>query len=229
MQNLANRQFLKKVQIFSDLPDSDLDILLKIVAERSYRKGEVVFHAEDSGSVLFFLKSGSVKISISDRKGKEAILKIISKGDFFGEMSILDDHHRSATVTAMEKCSALIIRRELFIDFIKKYPQIPLQMLATFCRRLRKTDEKIASLRFADAYGKVAKAILEIADENGTRKETGIEISRMPSRQDLADMAGVTRETATRVLIEFQKSGCLKVEGKTISILNEAMLRRELF
>ena len=215
--------------MFSDLSDPDLDILLNIVVERSYRKGEVIFHAEDSGSVLFILKSGTVKISISDGKGKEDILKIVSSGDFFGEMSMLDDQHRSATVTAMEKCSALIIQRELFIDFIKKYPQIPLKMLATLCRRFRKTDEKIATLRFADAYGKVAKAILDIADENGIRKENGIEISHMLSRQDLADIAGVTRETATRILIEFQKSGCIKVKGKTISILNEATLRRELF
>lgn len=229
MQRTTSGQFLKNVRVFSDLSDSDLDVLQSIVVERSYRKGEVIFHAGDSGSTLFILKSGAVKISICDCKGTEDILKILSTGDFFGEMSMLDGQHRSATVTAMEKCSALMVQREHFIDFIKQHPQIILSLLALMSRRLRKTDEKIANLRFADAYGKVARAILDISDERGVRKGNGIEFNLKLSRQELADLVGVTRETATRILVEFQQNGCIKVEGKNISILNEGTLRRELF
>lgn len=224
---MHNKYFLQKVQILSELSDKDLEKFLEIIREVSYKKGEVIFHAEDPGCVMFILKSGSVKISISDRKGHEDILKIIYPYDFFGEMSILDGERRSATVTALEKASALVIERADLIGQIKKYPQIALNMLAVLSRRLRKTDERISNLRFADAYGKVAKVLLDIASEKGVAEKNRIVFSVKIGQQELADMAGITRETANRILAEFRKRGCINIEEGKISILNEGILKRE--
>lgn len=224
---MHNKYFLQKVQILSDLSDKDLEKFLEIIKEVSYKKGEVIFHAEDPGCVMFILKSGSVKISISDRKGREDILKIIYPYDFFGEMSILDGERRSATVTALEKATALIIERNDLIDQIKKYPRIALNMLAVLSRRLRKTDERISNLRFADAYGKVAKVLLDIASEKGVADKNRIVFSMKIGQQELADMAGITRETANRILAEFKKRGCIDIVEGNITILNEKILRRE--
>jgi len=174
------------------------------------------------------LKSGLVKISINDKKGNEYILKIMYPFDFFGEMALLDGQSRSATVTSLEKSAALIIKREHFISLIEKHPQIALSIMTVLSRRLRKTDEKIGNLRFADAYGKVAEIILDIADESGIRNKSDIVVNLKLNRQGLADFAGVSRETVTRILNEFKKSGCIKMEKGKITILNEAMLRREL-
>jgi CRP-like cAMP-binding protein len=225
---MTNKLFLRRVQIFSELPDNDLSRFLGIVSERTYKEDEVIFHADDTGHSLFILKSGSVKISICDKKGNEDILKIMYPFDFFGEMSLLDGQHRSATVTALEKSAALIIKREHFVDLIKKYPQIALNMLALLSRRMRKTDEKIGSLRFANAYGKVAKVLVDISAEHGIRDKNGVIINLKLSRQELADFAGVSRETVTRILKEFESYGSLKVDKRKITILNEAILRREL-
>lgn len=226
---MTNRTFLRNILLFSELPDPDMDELLEIIVEKQYRKDEVIFHVDDPGSAIFILKSGLVKISICDGNGREDILKIIYPPDCFGEMSILDGQHRSATVTAMEKSHALLIKRDKFINLIRKQPQIALNMLAIMSRRVRKTDEKIASLRFADAYGKVAKVILDLAEENGVRENGVIVINLKFGRQELADLAGVTRETVTRILNEFHGSGRLIVDGKQIVINNEAALRRELY
>lgn len=227
--DLINTHFLKKVSLFSELQIDDVSRIAEIASERTYKKNEVIFHEKDPGSVLFILKSGAVKISVCDRNGKEDILKIIYPGDFFGDMSLLDGKHRSATVSAMEKSVSLIIQREHFLSLISNHTNLVMNMLATMSRRLRKTDEKIASLRFADSYGKVAKVILDLAEEHGTRADGKIVVDLDLNRQAFADHAGTTRETATRILNEFQKSGCIVMNKRKIVVINEHALRRELF
>ena len=226
---MINTHFLKKISLFSELQNEDIEKIAEISSEKTHKKNEVIFHENDPGSVLFILKSGAVKISVCDRNGKEDILKIIYPGEYFGDMSLLDGKHRSATVTAMEKSVSLIVQREQFLSLINKHPNLVMNMLATMSRRLRKTDEKIASLRFADAYGKVAKVILDLAEEHGTRADGKIVVDLNLDRQAFADHAGTTRETATRILNEFQKSGCILMNKRKITVLNESVLRRELF
>lgn len=111
---MNNTHFLKKVQLFSELEGDDVARVAEIASEKTHKKNEVIFHENDPGSVLFVLKSGAVKISVCDRNGKEDILKIIYPGDFFGDMSLLDGKHRSATVSAMEKSVSIIIQKGAF-------------------------------------------------------------------------------------------------------------------
>ncbi len=225
---MVTKTFLKRVQIFSGLSNQDLDKIKEITLERNYRKDEVIFHADDAGSTLFILKAGAVKISIRDKLGREDIIKILYPFDFFGEMSILDGQHRSATVTAIEKTRALIIDRDHFIHLVTTYPQVAMNMLVLLSRRIRKTDEKIASLRFDDAYGKVARVLLDLSDAHGRREEERILLAAKLTRQEMADLAGLSRETLTKTLSAFQKSGYIRLQNRSITILDERMLRREL-
>ncbi len=225
---MTNRTFLKKVQIFSGLSEHDLDRIAEIMTERNYRKDEVIFHADDPGSTLFILKAGGVKISIRDKLGREDIIKILCPFDFFGEMSILDGQHRSATVTAIEKTRALIIDRDHFIRLITTYPQVALNMLFLLSRRIRKTDEKIASLRFDDAYGKVARVLLDLSNAHGKREGEVTVLALKLTRQEMADLAGLSRETLTKTLSTFQKYGYIRLQNRNITLLDEKMLRREL-
>lgn len=131
---------LSKVSLFSSLEEEQLKQITSITTEKSYRKNEVNFHESDSGSALFILRSGMVKISLVNPNGKEAILKMLYENDFFGEMSLLDGYFRSATVTAMEDCKTLSIFQKDFVRFIKQYPTIILSIVSTLSRRLRKAD-----------------------------------------------------------------------------------------
>lgn len=221
-------QTLKPLSIFSLLEEPDLEKISSVTTEKSYQKNEVIFHQGSRGSTLFVLKSGLVKISLIDSSGREAILRMISENDFFGEMSLLDGHFRSASITAVEESKAVLISREDFTCLIQQYPSIAFNMLASLSRRLRKTNEKIASLSFFDAYGKVARTLLDFIANQGERHGDQIILNLPFSRQEMANMTGISRETFARILNEFQVRGCLKTEGKKIVILDEAILKREI-
>jgi CRP/FNR family cyclic AMP-dependent transcriptional regulator len=225
---VAKIQSLKNVPIFSSLSEPHLEELSEIALEKTYRKNQVIFDQGDPGSSLIVIKSGLVKISLVDSNNHEFIIKTFSVNDFFGEMSLLDGGARSATATAVEDTHALIIFRQNFISLIQKTPAMALGMLTELSDRLRVTTENISNLTFFDAYGKVAQCLLSLADKLGTREEEGVTMQLTLSRQELANMSGLSRETFARILKEFQVRGCLKVQGKKIVILNEKVMRREI-
>lgn len=219
--------FLRKVSLFADLPDEDLKKIVRLTRIRQYRKQEVIFYADDPGTALFILKSGMVKISVMDKDLREVILKLLYPGDFFGEMALLDGQHRSATVTAIERSEAVVLDREAFLSILRQKPELILTMLLTVCRRLRQTDEKIRSLVFADAYGKVAETLLRLINEKGERGDDGVSIELPFSTKDLASLVGITRQTLSKVLKEYQRAGVIKMLRRQIHILDEARLQRE--
>ncbi len=225
---VAKIESLKNIPIFSSLSEMHLGELSEIMLEKTYRKNQVIFDQGDPGNSLIVIKSGLVKISLVDSNNHEFIIKTFSVNDFFGEMSLLDGGSRSATATAVEDTQALIIFRENFINLIKKTPSMTLGMLTELSSRLRTTTENISNLTFFDAYGKVARCLLDLADQVGQKEEDGVAIQLTLSRQELANMSGLSRETFARILKEFQVRGCLKVQGKKIVILNEKVMRREI-
>jgi CRP-like cAMP-binding protein len=225
---VAKIQSLKNIPIFSSLSAQHLEELSEIALEKTYRKNQVIFDQGDPGSSLIVIKSGLVKISLVDSNNHEFIIKTFSVNDFFGEMSLLDGGSRSATATAVEDTHALIIFRQNFISLIQKTPSMALGMLTELSDRLRTTTENISNLTFFDAYGKVAQCLLSLADKLGKREEDGVTMQLTLSRQELANMSGLSRETFARILKEFQVRGCLEVQGKKIVILNEKVMRREI-
>lgn len=224
---MAIPPFFRQVSLFSDLSDEELQELESIVQGRTFRKNEVIFHAQEPGSALFLIKRGSVKVSMEDRHGKEVILRILDEGDFFGEMSLLDGEHRSATITALEPCQALVIFRDQFMKFIPKHPKVVMKMLTTVSRRLRQANEKIKRLVFADAYEKVASILLDMVEDRQIPLDVGTEIPLSLTRKELADLVGLSRETLTRVLADFQRAGLVRLERRCIAVISPAKLKRE--
>ena len=220
--------FLRKVSLFSELDDAELHQLAGVVREQHYRKNVTIFHINDPGTALFILKSGLVKITIEDQSGREIILRILYPTDFFGEMALIDGMPRSATVTTQEPSDALIIYREQFVGLIEKSPKILLDMAAVLSRRLRKVNELIRSLAFYDVYGKVARVLLNLVTERGRATERGTVIDLRLTQQELAELAGMSRETMTRTLRDFQQAGCVRIDSGIITILELDMLQREM-
>ena len=220
--------FLKKVPLFSELDDGELQQLAGVVREHHYKKHTTIVHVDDPGNALYILKSGLVKVTIEDQHGYEMILRILYPTDFFGDMSLLDGMPRSATVTTQEFSDVMTISRDHFLNIIEKSPKILLKMTAVVSQRLRKANELIHSLAFFDVYGKVARTLLNLAQERGRVTEQGTVIDMRLTQQELAELAGMTRETMARTLREFQQAGCIRVESGVISILALDMLRREI-
>ena len=219
---------LKKVPLFSTLEEEELEKVLRLTNLRKYSKGNLILMESEEGSSLFIISRGSVKISRISDDGKEVILAILRNGDFFGEMSLLDGLSRSANVTAIEDSELLILRREDFLNLIKEYPEITISLLKELAKRLRKSDSQIESLSLMNATGKVASAILQLIDYSDDNLKGPAEIKNLPSQQNLASMAGTSRETISRVLQNFIKEGLIKKEGKKL-IINDLKKFREKF
>jgi CRP-like cAMP-binding protein len=220
---------LRQIPLFRDLSPDHLEKVSALLQEKSYGENRVLFHAKEQGSSLFILKSGRVKVTLTDRHGKEVILRVLLPGEFFGEMALLDGDPRSATVTAIERSQVFILERASFLQLIQQDPQWSLKMLATLSRRLRKANEKIGAAMFSDAYGKVSRVLLDLIPEGGMTSPNGIWVDLKLTRQELAAMAGVTRETFIRILKELEKAGSIRVEGKQVVILKQDDLSREIF
>jgi CRP/FNR family transcriptional regulator/CRP/FNR family cyclic AMP-dependent transcriptional regulator len=220
--------FLKLVPLFEELESEELDQLTSLVREQHYKKNTTIVHVDDPGSALFILKSGLVKITIEDQSGYEMILRMLYPTDFFGEMSLLDGMPRSANVITQEPSEVLTIYRDHFLNIIEKSPKILLKMTAALSKRLRKANELIHSLAFFDVYGKVARVLLNLSAERGRVTDQGTVIDMRLTQQELAELAGMTRETMARTLRDFQQAGCLRVESGIITILEIDMLRREI-
>ncbi len=212
--------FLLYVPIFADLPTETIETIEKAGTRRNYKKDSVILLEEDAGSALFVIISGKVKVARTSADGKEVILTILGDSDFFGEMAILDGQTRSANVIATEDSELFMIRREDFLHLLTIHPEVSIALLQELTQRLRQADMKIKSLTLKDAEGKVATVLLQIADDLGTIKHGKVEIEKMPLQQDLANMAGTSRETISRTLHTFAKKGLVEIEGSKLRIID---------
>ena len=212
--------FLLYVPIFAELETEAIEKIANIGSKRNYTKDSIIMMEEEVGSALFVIINGKVKVARTSNDGKEVILTILSESDFFGEMAILDGLTRSATVTAIEDSELFIIERTEFLNLLKDHPEVSISLLYELTRRLRAADMKIKSLSLKDAEGKVATVILQLADDVGKIKQGIVEIDKLPLQQDLANMAGTSRETISRTLHAFAKKGLVELEGSKLRILN---------
>jgi CRP/FNR family cyclic AMP-dependent transcriptional regulator len=224
-------ELLKGVDLFSALDDAQLDTLASMIIEKGYKKAEIILmEDDDSSQSLFIIAKGEVKVVLTAEDGREAILASLKEGDFFGEMSLLDGEPRSATVRAVEDSRLLTIRREDFLTAMRKQPDLALTLLGEMSRRLRKSNRQISSLALMRVYGRVAAALLQLMEERGMRTKAKdgrsiIVVKDRPTQQFIADMAGTTRETVSRVLNYFQKKGYIVLDGKDLLILQEEELK----
>ncbi len=223
------RDFLKKVPLFSGLSEEDLDRLITISREKFYPKDSVIFQREEVGNFFFLICSGRVKVIIETEDGKEAILSILYPTEFFGEMSLLDGEPRSASIVALEYTRVLIIQRDEFLNLLSKHPEMSLKILKTLSLRLRKANKQIETLMFFDAPGRIARILLDIVLDKGAKTEKGIAVDLDFTRQELGSLIGVSRETATRVLKNFEEEGIITVEKNHIIVHNLEKLKKRIY
>ncbi|RMH64848.1 MAG: Crp/Fnr family transcriptional regulator [Calditrichaeota bacterium] len=218
---------LKSIPLFSELNEKQLEEISRHCIRQIYKKDNMVLIEEEIGSTMFVILDGRVKISRISDEGREVILSILCDGDFFGEMAILDGQTRSANAVTLEDTEMLIIRRENFLEMLYDYPQIAINLLKELAHRLRRSDSQIKSLSLQNALGRVASTILRIADDSGIIKQGKVEISHLPPQQDLANMAGTSRETISRVIKSLSQLGYVKKEGSKLIILEYDRFRQD--
>jgi CRP-like cAMP-binding protein len=227
-EKMEVKKFLKNVPLFEDFSDEELEKLLVISKEKTYPKDAVIFQKGDLGNFFFLICSGRVKVIIETEEGKEGILSILYPTEFFGEMSLLDGEPRSATVVALEETRVIIIERNDFLILLYKHPELALKILKTLSLRLRKANRQIETLMFLDAPGKVARLLIDIAQERGKKINNEILIDLEFTRQELGNLIGVSRETTTRILKSFEEDGILSIERNQVIIKDVWELKRRI-
>ena len=213
-------ELLQSVSIFWDLNENDLGHIADKMVAKHFENGNYIFLEDSDGEQCFFVLEGSVKVTRLSKDGREVILAMLNEGDFFGEMSLLDGESRSANVIALEKTKVLTLDRNDFIAVVNDYPQIAVQLLKELARRLRKSDRQIASLSLSDAEKRIALCIIRFADEQGVIQNGKVSIPKTPIQQDIANMAGTSRETVSRALGLLEKENLIERNGRELIILD---------
>lgn len=229
MQTENEAVYLKQVPLFAGLADEDIRELMSMAKRRTFRSGEIIFHREDSGQVLYVINEGKVKICLISPEGQEISLVVFGKGECFGEFAILDGLPRSADAVAMEKVECYTLQRSDFHKAIMKNPKIAIQVMEVLSRRLRSTDQMVEDLIFLDVYGRVAKKLLELAETHGTKVEHGTRIDVRLTQQELASMVGASRESVNKVMGYFTDKNFISTDKHKITLHRISELKRRIY
>ncbi|MBI4743959.1 MAG: Crp/Fnr family transcriptional regulator [Actinobacteria bacterium] len=215
---------LKKISLFDGFSQSELSGIAEITKERKLKKDTVVFHENDPANALYIIKSGSIKIFKISEDGREHIIEIFELGQIFGEVPVFDGGSYPATAMTLSETEIYIILKSDFENTVKKYPDIALKIIRVLGRRLRQAHNKIHELAFKNVPQKMASLLLRLAEKNGKPTEKGILIAIPLSRQQIAELIGVSRETATRELNRFNKLNLIFLNKKEIIIIDKQKL-----
>jgi CRP/FNR family transcriptional regulator, cyclic AMP receptor protein len=200
--------------------------LSHIFVTRSYRKNQIIFMEEETGSYMYLVLSGKVKVTKAGANDKETILAIHRTGDFFGEMSLLDGKTAPATVSAMEDAKIISLSGADFHKYLMHNERVMLQIIQVLCARLRAVW-KTQSQSSGSADERIRMGISDLAKKHGIRDAHGIIIDLKITHQDLAEMVGTSRETVTRVLAHLKEQGIVEISSRRITVLNPQALLEE--
>lgn len=206
---------LQQVELFQGLSTFELDALASSSTSRSFPKNTVVIHENDPADSLFLIESGRVKVYCSDKNGKEFIMNTQSEGDYFGELALLDDSSRSASVRTVEKSSFCIIYKDDFNRVLEEHPNIARKLIQNLAARVRKLTADVKSLALQDVYGRVANVLMDLAEERG---DGTLFIPEKLTQQDIADRVGASREMVARILKDLTIGDYIRFEGRHIII-----------
>ena len=224
---------LKGVELFSELNEEQLGMIANLVIVKNFNRDEtVVLEGDDSVQALYLIATGSVQVYMTGIDGRETILSFLERGDFFGEMSLIDGEPRSASVRTVTDATLLVIHRESFLSLLRKSPEIAMALMSELCKRLRKANKQIGSLSTMSVSGRVAGTLLNLMQERGVRIHTDngnmvTVIHNRPTQQQLADMSGTTRETVSRICSMLVRANAIAMTGKDIVIFDEDALQEK--
>lgn len=213
---LTNRaKQLENIEFFKGLDMSELTELAGMMKEIKYKKNTIVINQGDLSRSLFIIVYGRLKVFATDEEGNQTIFTFLNNGDFFGELSLLDDAPRSATVYTLEDCTVLNLDHVKFKDFVDSHPAACWPLFKSLTSRIRTMDQTICSLTSRDIYGRLIEALYKQAEENAD----GVLITQKLTHQDFAEMIGSSREMISRIFKDLKEGGYISVETKQVSIL----------
>ncbi|WP_273543992.1 Crp/Fnr family transcriptional regulator [Nocardioides panacisoli] len=209
---------LRQAPLFSSLDDEAATALRTSMTETGLRRGEVLFHEGDAGDRLYIVIEGKVKLGRSSADGRENLLAILGPGQMFGELSLFDPGPRSATVTAVTDSNFASLTHDDLLKWLDGRPMVANSLLGQLASRLRKANDVVADLVFSDVPGRVAKALIDLADRFGRTADDGVHVHHDLTQEELAQLVGASRETVNKALADFASRGWVRLEPRSVVI-----------
>lgn len=224
MSNSEVIKILKEIPIFQNLSDEHLLIISRGFSINKVKEGEFIFYQSDESTDLYIILDGAVKVCLLDPEGKELVLNIFKKGDFFGELSLLDGKPRSATIIAIKNSIVGILKREQFLTLLKNNPMIAISLLSALVERIRMTDEMLGAMAFLDVSRRILKFLLNVAEKESEKAENGFIKIKKITHRELASYTGASREAVTKALKVLKFRGILTEKNGFFYILPDIEL-----
>jgi CRP-like cAMP-binding protein len=223
----VNNDVLRQAPLFSALDDEAATALRSSMDDSRLRRGEVLFREGDEGDQLYIVTEGKVKLGRTSADGRENLLAILGPGQMFGELSLFDPGPRSATVTAVTDTTFSSLSHEDLLRWLDGRPAVARGLLTQLAGRLRHANDVVADLVFSDVPGRVAKALLDLAERFGRTADDGVHVHHDLTQEELAQLVGASRETVNKALADFASRGWLRLEQRSVVILDvDRMSRR---
>lgn len=219
-------EVLRSAPLFRELDDEAAAALRASMVEVQLGRGEVLFREGDTGDRVYVVIDGKVKLGRTSSDGRENLLALLGPGQMFGELSLFDPGPRSATVTAVTDTVLLSLANEDMLTWLTGRPEVARGLLLQLGQRLRRSNDTLADLVFSDVPGRVAKALLDLSTRFGVPSEEGVRVVHDLTQEELAQLVGASRETVNKALADFAGRGWLRLEQRSVVILDLERLRR---
>ena len=217
---------LRQAPLFSSLDDDAAASLRSSMSETRIGRGDVLFLEGDSGVRLYVVTDGKIKLGRTSADGRENLLAILGPGQMFGELSLFDPGPRSATATAVTPCTLMSLGHDELLRWLEDQPSVARALLHQLAARLRKTSDVVADLVFSDVPGRVAKALLDLSRRFGRTADDGIHVHHDLTQEELAQLVGASRETVNKALADFAMRGWLRLEPRSVVLIEVERLRK---
>lgn len=211
---------VRRAPLFSALDGEAGAALLHEMTSSRLERGDVLFREGDPGDALFVIGEGKVKLGRTSSDGRENLVAILGPGEMFGELSLFDPGPRTMTATAVAETQLMGLSNDSLTTLLSGRPEVAKSLLAALAKRLRRTNEHLADLVFTDVPGRVAKALLDLANRFGRPVEEGVMVSHDLTQEELAQLVGASRETVNKALADFATRGWLKLEARAVLLID---------
>jgi CRP-like cAMP-binding protein len=219
-------RLLGETQLFGGLDEDVRASVAERMLTRRFSKGDFIFHQGDPGESLYVVAEGLIRLFVTSEDGDEMVLANLESGDMFGELAVIDGGPRSASAKAVASTTLQALTQSAFIDVLQQSPQLIQTLHRSLGGLLRRVLEQASDLVFLDLPGRVAKLLLGLAQERGTRTDDGIIVDLQLSQETLARMVGGSRPTVNQILKGFEQRGYVELEGGKIKVKQESALKR---
>jgi CRP/FNR family transcriptional regulator, cyclic AMP receptor protein len=218
---------LARTPLFAALDEEAAEALRASMTSVSVDKGDVLFQEGEPGDRLFVIIEGKIKLGASSSDGRETLLAVLGPGEMFGELSLFDPGLRTSTATALTPARLMGLGHDDLMPWLRGRPEVARSLLRALAQRLRRTNEAMADLVFSDVPGRVAKALLDLAGKFGTRQVDGsVLVTHDLTQEELAQLVGASRETVNKALADFQNRGWLRLEQRSVVLVDLERLDR---